>query len=194
MIVADRLGRRSAQLLHVDAGGRMRRLPRAALESLFSSGDLVIANDAATLAASLAGVHSASGEPIEVRLAGWLIPRDPTRFDAIAFGAGDHRTRTEGRPPPPTVLGSALSTHSSSSSSTLPDCSGFVSLPIERLFWLGSSRAGGRSSTPMSPNRWPCGTFGPALRPTRPRSSRPQPDLRSNGGRSRSGGGAASAS
>src|SRR5208282_4972551 len=53
------------------------------------------------LPASLAGVHSASGEPIEVRLAGWVIPRDPTRFDAIAFGAGDHRTRTEDRPPPP---------------------------------------------------------------------------------------------
>ena len=27
--------------------------------------------------------------------------RDPTRFVAIAFGAGDHRTRTEDRPPPP---------------------------------------------------------------------------------------------
>jgi S-adenosylmethionine:tRNA ribosyltransferase-isomerase len=100
MIVADGLGRRSAQLLHVDAAGRMRRLPRAALASLFCSGDLVIANDAATLPASLAGVHSA-GELIEVRLAGWVIPRDPTRFDAVAFGAGDHRTRTEDRPPPP---------------------------------------------------------------------------------------------
>src|SRR5271166_1901417 len=100
MSVADGLGRRS-QLLHVDAGGRMRRLPRAALASLFSSGDLVIANDAATLPACLAGVVSASGEAIEVRLAGWVIPRDPTRFDAIAFGAGDHRTRTEDRPPPP---------------------------------------------------------------------------------------------
>jgi len=101
MIVADGSGRRSAQLLVVGAGGRMRRLPRAALASLFSSGDLVIANDAATLPASLAGVHSTSGEPFEVRLAGWVIPRDPTRFDAIAFGAGNHRTRTEDRPPPP---------------------------------------------------------------------------------------------
>ena len=42
-----------------------------------------------------------SGEPIEVRLAAWLSVRDPTRFVAIAFGAGDHRTRTEDRPPPP---------------------------------------------------------------------------------------------
>ena len=101
MIAADRPGLRSAKLLAVDAGGRMRRLPRAALASLFSSGDLVIANDAATLPASLKGVHGTSGEPIEVRLAVWVIPRDPTRFDAIAFGAGDHRTRTEDRPPPP---------------------------------------------------------------------------------------------
>ena len=55
MIAADRPGRRSAKLLAVDAGGRMRRLPRAALASLFSPGDLVIANDAATLPASLRG-------------------------------------------------------------------------------------------------------------------------------------------
>ena len=72
MSAIDGLGRRSARLLHVDAGGLMRGLPRAALASLFSAGDLVIANDAATLPASLAGVVSASGEPIEVRLAGWV--------------------------------------------------------------------------------------------------------------------------
>ena len=101
MIVAYCPGRRTAKLLIVDAVGRMRRLPRAALASLFSPGDVVVANDAATLPASLEGVQSASGEPIEVRLAGWVIPRDPTRFYAIAFGAGDHRTRTEDRPPPP---------------------------------------------------------------------------------------------
>jgi S-adenosylmethionine:tRNA ribosyltransferase-isomerase len=34
------------------------------------------------------------------RLAGWLSFGDPSRFLAIAFGAGDHRTRTEDRPPP----------------------------------------------------------------------------------------------
>ena len=49
----------------------MRHLPRAELASLFSAGDLVIANDAATLPASLHGTHCASGEPIEVRLAAW---------------------------------------------------------------------------------------------------------------------------
>jgi S-adenosylmethionine:tRNA ribosyltransferase-isomerase len=77
------------------------RLPRAERAFLFSPGDLVIANDAATLPASLQGTHCASGEPIEVRLAAWVAVRDPTRFVAIAFGAGDYRTRTENRSPPP---------------------------------------------------------------------------------------------
>jgi S-adenosylmethionine:tRNA ribosyltransferase-isomerase len=49
----------------------------------------------------LKGVHRPSGEPIEVRLAAWVAFRDPARFVAIAFGAGDHRMRTEDRPPPP---------------------------------------------------------------------------------------------
>jgi S-adenosylmethionine:tRNA ribosyltransferase-isomerase len=94
---------RSAKLLAIMADGRMRHLRRAALASLFCPGDLVIANDAATLPASLMGSHCASGEPIEVRLAAWASVRDPTRFTAIAFGAGDHRTRTEDRMPPPSL-------------------------------------------------------------------------------------------
>jgi S-adenosylmethionine:tRNA ribosyltransferase-isomerase len=101
MIAADRPDRRSAKLVAIDGNGRMRHLRRAERGSLFSPGDLVIANDAATLPASLRGTHCASGEPIEVRLAAWVSIRDPTRFVAIAFGAGDHRTRTEDRPPPP---------------------------------------------------------------------------------------------
>jgi S-adenosylmethionine:tRNA ribosyltransferase-isomerase len=101
MIAADRPDRRFAKLVIIDRNGRMRHLPRAEQAFLFSPGDLVIANDAATLPASLQGTHCASGEPIEVRLAAWVVVRDPTRFVAIAFGAGDHRTRTENRPPPP---------------------------------------------------------------------------------------------
>jgi len=103
MIGAKRPDRRSAKLLTVDADGGMRQLPRAALASLFSPGDLVIANDAATLPASLKGIHCASGEPIEVRLAAWVSIRDPTRFAAIAFGGGDHRTPTEDRMLPPSL-------------------------------------------------------------------------------------------
>src|SRR5262245_29928175 len=103
MTGAKRPDRRSAKLLSVDRNGGMQHLPRPALASLFSPGDLVIANDAATLPASLQGIHCESGELIEVRLAAWVSIRDPTRFAAIAFGAGDHRTRTEDRMLPPSV-------------------------------------------------------------------------------------------
>ena len=98
MSAADRPDRRSAKLLAIDASGRMRHVPRTELASLFSAGDAVIANDAATLPASLRGTHCASGEPIEIRLAAWVSIGDPTRFVALAFGAGDHRTVTEDRP------------------------------------------------------------------------------------------------
>ncbi len=101
MMAADHAGRRSARLLAVEADGRMNDLPRAALAAQFEPGDLVVANDAATLPASLCGVHIESGAAIEIRLAGWIEFPEPDRFRVIAFGAGDHRTRTEDRPPPP---------------------------------------------------------------------------------------------
>ena len=101
MTTADKSHGRAAKLLIVDRDGRIRHLPRAALASLFSPGDLVIANDAATLPASLKGIHCASGKSIEVRLAAWASIRNPIQFTAIAFGAGDHRTRTEDRMSPP---------------------------------------------------------------------------------------------
>jgi S-adenosylmethionine:tRNA ribosyltransferase-isomerase len=68
-------------------------------------GDLVVANDAATIPASLTGVHAPTGESIEVRLAGrpTLEPTDVRRFTAVVFGAGDHRSRTEDRPAPPSL-------------------------------------------------------------------------------------------
>jgi S-adenosylmethionine:tRNA ribosyltransferase-isomerase len=103
MTAMERNDQRIAKLLVADAEGEIRHLPRAALASLLEPGDLVVANDAATLPASLAGSHCASGSPIEIRLAGWVAFRDPTRFVAVAFGAGDHRIRTEDRPPPPTL-------------------------------------------------------------------------------------------
>jgi S-adenosylmethionine:tRNA ribosyltransferase-isomerase len=101
MIAAEQAERGSARLACLDARGVVRHWPRAALASLFEPGDLVVANDAATLPASLAGTHCPSGAAIEVRLAGWISAGDWTRFAAIAFGAGDHRTRTEDREPPP---------------------------------------------------------------------------------------------
>jgi S-adenosylmethionine:tRNA ribosyltransferase-isomerase len=101
MIAADRPDRRIAKLVIVDADGGTRHISRSELASLFDPRDLVVANDAATLPASLAVTHSPSGEPIEVRLAGWVSLGDPTQFVALAFGAGDYRTRTEDRMPPP---------------------------------------------------------------------------------------------
>ena len=101
MIVADRPNRRSGKLLAIEANGAMRHLPRADLASLFRRGDVVIANDAATLPASLRGTHAKSNEPIEVRLAAWIADRDSNQFVAVAFGPGDYRTLTEERAPSP---------------------------------------------------------------------------------------------
>jgi S-adenosylmethionine:tRNA ribosyltransferase-isomerase len=105
MIAADRPVQRPprAKLLVVDACGEITHAPRTALVDFLRPGDLVIANDAATLPASLRGTHSPSGCSVEVRLAGRrsLAPDDVRRFAAVVFGAGDYRTRTEDRPPPP---------------------------------------------------------------------------------------------
>jgi len=103
VIAAERPHREAAKLLIVDAQGHMRDVPRSRLASLFNPGDLVVANDAATLPASLSGKHVASGEPIEIRLAAWVSVGDPTRFIALVFGAGDHRMRTEDRAAPPSL-------------------------------------------------------------------------------------------
>lgn len=103
MIAATRPSRRSGKLLNVSADGRIQSLERSAIASLFEPGDLVVANDAATIPASLHGTHRATGAPIEIRLAAFVDADDPTRFVAVAFGAGDHRTPTEDRSPPPTL-------------------------------------------------------------------------------------------
>jgi len=102
---------RDARLLVVDAAGRLHHDRRANLADHLRRGDLLIANDAATLPASLAGIHVPSGAPIEVRLAGRdMLAVDAVReFTAIVFGAGDHRTRTEDRAlPPPLAAGDVL--------------------------------------------------------------------------------------
>ncbi|MBP0582882.1 S-adenosylmethionine:tRNA ribosyltransferase-isomerase [Labrys sp. LIt4] len=104
MIAADNPEPGAARLLAVSSTGKIRHLPRSALSLLFSPGDLLVANDAATLPASLAGLHAGSGRPIEVRLAAWVSAGDPSRFVAVVFGAGDHRLRTEDRPAPPQLL------------------------------------------------------------------------------------------
>jgi S-adenosylmethionine:tRNA ribosyltransferase-isomerase len=92
-----------ARLLAIDEHGDLSHHRAAALPSLLHHGDLVVANDAATLPASLAGTHLRTGRPVEVRLAGRrsLAAHDITRFTAVVFGAGDYRTPTEHRADPP---------------------------------------------------------------------------------------------
>jgi S-adenosylmethionine:tRNA ribosyltransferase-isomerase len=100
-----------AKLLVIDAGGRISHWPRAKFVELLERGDLVVANDAATLPASLAGVHVRTGKAIEVRLAqrASLDPDDVREFVAVVFGEGDHHARTEDRPAPPELApGDAL--------------------------------------------------------------------------------------
>jgi S-adenosylmethionine:tRNA ribosyltransferase-isomerase len=96
---------RDAKLLVVDGLGRVRHARRRQLLEFFRPGDLVIANDAATLPASLHGLHQPTGEPIEVRLAGRqsLAPVDVANFSAVIFGRGDFHTLTERRPLPPAL-------------------------------------------------------------------------------------------
>ena len=96
---------RDAKLLVIDAQGRFEHTARARLADFLRAGDLLVANDAATLPASLTGVHVPSGAVIEVRLAGRrsLAADDVREFSAVVFGAGDHHTRTEDRAQPPTL-------------------------------------------------------------------------------------------
>jgi S-adenosylmethionine:tRNA ribosyltransferase-isomerase len=76
------------------ADARVRDLP-----GLLRKGDLVVVNDARTIPASLAGTGP-GGAALEARLAGQSGAR---AFRAVLFGAGDWRTKTEDRPPPPLV-------------------------------------------------------------------------------------------
>ena len=107
MIAADRASQRpaDAKLLVLDRHGRITHAPRSRLVDYLRPGDLVVVNDAATLPASLRGVHLPSGSQIEVRLAGRrsLALEDAPRFIAIVFGEGDFHQTTEDRPPPPAL-------------------------------------------------------------------------------------------
>jgi len=102
---------RDARLLVIDRHGELHHAARAQLAHWLRPGDLLVANDAATLPASLHGTHLRSGAAIEVRLAGRpSLQVDAVHdFTAVVFGAGDFRTRTEDRPaPPPLSAGDRL--------------------------------------------------------------------------------------
>ena len=94
MIAADRAVQRpaDARLLVIDAAGTLMHAMRVRWIDFLRRGDIVVANDAATLPASLAGIHARSGRPVELRLAAWrgdpasdLSSHGP-RFDAGACG------------------------------------------------------------------------------------------------------------
>jgi S-adenosylmethionine:tRNA ribosyltransferase-isomerase len=95
-----------ARLLAVSPDGDIRHAPRSRWDELLRPGDVVVANDAATLPASLQGLHVRTGAEIEVRLAARASLRadDVRDFSAVVFGRGDYRTRTEDRPGPPLLV------------------------------------------------------------------------------------------
>ena len=92
----------SAQrLLVVDrTRGTFRDHAFAELPSLLDPGDVLVLNDAATVPASLR-MRTDAGDPVELRLLAHL---GGSRWRAVLFGAGDWRTPTERRPPPPAGL------------------------------------------------------------------------------------------
>lgn len=94
-----------AKLLVVDAFGDFHHVPRSSFVDYLRRGDAVVANDAATLPASLHGTHGPSGRAIEVRLAGRrsLAHDQAGAWTAVVFGDGDFRIRTEDRPLPPSL-------------------------------------------------------------------------------------------
>lgn len=93
------------RLLHVDVErDRFEDARLGNLPNLLAPGDLLVLNDAATLPASL---WLADGSA-EVRLLGRAGSDD--HFNALLFGAGDHRTPTEARGEPPRLeVGQRLS-------------------------------------------------------------------------------------
>ncbi len=91
---------RSAMRVLVAGAGPVRVARGEEVLALFEPGDLLVVNDAATMPASLRA-HTSRGERIELRLAANV--EGAARWTAALLGAGDHRLRTEHRPPPPAV-------------------------------------------------------------------------------------------
>jgi S-adenosylmethionine:tRNA ribosyltransferase-isomerase len=81
--------------LMVVGPGRLDVRDFAGFPDVLHEGDVVVVNDAATWPASL------RGDGVELRLTTGALSGNRTW--AVLFGAGDWRTRTEDRPPPPVV-------------------------------------------------------------------------------------------
>jgi S-adenosylmethionine:tRNA ribosyltransferase-isomerase len=96
------------RLLLVDeARAEVRDSAFGEIVGILRPGDLLVVNDAATLPAALRGQVHVDGEvhAIELRLLGPRAHADgedrDRRWRAVVFGAGDWRTDTDDRPPPP---------------------------------------------------------------------------------------------
>lgn len=97
---SDEVSRHAVRLVVIErASDDITVAPFASLSARLRAGDLVVVNDAATLPGSLRG-RTAAGAELELRLSA---PVDGNRLHGVLLGAGDHRTRTEDRPPPPAV-------------------------------------------------------------------------------------------
>ena len=192
MIAADRPGRAVGQAPRaVDArtaASATCRAPR--WRSLFGRGDLVVANDAATLPASLHGTHLPSGDA----------DRDPARRLAVArairprFSPSPSAPATTARaprtapPPPPLAPGDRLAF--GPLTAAIERCS--ATLACVELRFVGSRprstgrRSPARPADPVRPRpraagaRGRCGRRSP---PTRWRSRRRRPASRSTGAR-----------
>ncbi len=94
----DEVSRHAVRLVVVADPPRLESF--AALPGLLRAGDLVVVNDAATLPGSLPG-RTGDGRVFELRLSG---PIDASRLFGVLLGPGDHRTRTEHRAAPPSLV------------------------------------------------------------------------------------------
>lgn len=120
----------AVKLLYVDSrAGAFRDARFTELPALLGEGDLLVLNDAATLPASLR-----AGD-VELRLAGEL---EGGAFRAVLFGAGDWRTDTDARPPPPRVTAGFHLRFSDALSATVES----VSTLSPRLVTVRFSQAG----------------------------------------------------
>jgi S-adenosylmethionine:tRNA ribosyltransferase-isomerase len=123
--VWPRSARLETRLLSVDpSSGRLEDRRVEELPLLLAPGDLLVVNDAATLPAALLADTRLGA--LEVRLAGLADPVGGS-WDAVLFGSGTWRQRTEDRPAPPVLaaedvlrFSGGLSAHVASVSSLSP--------------------------------------------------------------------------
>ena len=180
--------RPDAKLLVVDASGGIRHAFRSAFTEFLRRRDLVIANDTATLPASLRGAHLPTASPIEVRLAGRrsLDADDVREFSAIVFSPGDFHTRTEDRPAPPLMAPGdrlALGPLSAVVKKRLSHPR-LVSLRFDgspERIWPVWRATATQSNTHTFPHHSPSGTFGLRSQALRWRSSHRRPGSLSAG-------------